>query len=103
LLWCMFVLAGGCARTVTDEDCKEVGAHLHALWSAEARFPESASPSAEKGASVIKSEGTKLEESFVTDCKKELLGKPKATGEFSCLAHAKTLAEVRTCAEIPAH
>ena len=102
-LLCTNVFATGCARSVSEDDCKEVGAHMRALWTAEAKFPETASPSADKAAAVIKSEGTTLEESVIADCKKDLLGKPKASGEFSCLSHAKTLADVHTCATIPAH
>ncbi|MDC3958279.1 hypothetical protein [Polyangium jinanense] len=96
-------LATGCARNVTENDCKAVGEHLRVLWTAEAKYPEAASPSAEKAVAVVKSEGQRLEESFVTDCKRDLVGKPRASGEFSCLSHAKTLADVRTCATIPAH
>ena len=96
-------LATGCARDVTEADCKAVGGHLHELWTAEAKYPEAASPSAEKAVAVVKSEGQRLEESFIADCKRDLVGKPRASGEFSCLSHAKTLADVRTCATIPAH
>jgi hypothetical protein len=101
-LW-FFVAAGGCARSVTEDDCKEVGAHLRALWTAEAKFPETGGSSAEKAVAVIKSEGQALETSFIDDCKKDFVGKPRASGEFSCLSHAKTLADVKTCATIPAH
>lgn len=97
-----FVLPG-CVRDVTEEDCRLLGAHLREIWTAEAKFPEKAGPSAEKAVAVIKSEGAKLEESVIATCKKDYLGKPKASGEFSCLSRARTYAEVQTCATIPVH
>jgi len=102
LLLCGFVLAG-CVRNVTEDDCKALGAHLHEVWTTEAKFPEKAGPSAEKAVAVIKSEGSKLEESVIATCKRDYLGKPKASGEFSCLSRARTYAEVQTCATIPVH
>jgi hypothetical protein len=98
------VFAGtGCVRDVSEDDCKSLGAHLRDIWTTEAKFPQSAGSSAEKAVAVIKSEGAKLEESVITTCKREYMGKPKASGEFSCLSRAKTYAEVQTCATIPEH
>jgi hypothetical protein len=89
----------GCAREVTEDDCKAVAAHLHAIWTSEAKFPAAGGPAAEKAMGVVRSEGGELEASFNQQCRKDLLGKPRASGEISCLMHAKTIAEVRTCAE----
>jgi hypothetical protein len=97
-----FVLSG-CVRDVTENDCRSLGTHLRDIWTAEAKYPEKAGSSAEKAVAVIKSEGAKLEESVITTCKKDYLGKPRASGEFSCLSSAKTYAEVQACATIPVH
>ncbi len=97
-----FVLSG-CVRDVTESDCRSLATHVHDVWTAEAKFPEKAGPSAEKAVAVIKSEGAKLEESLMVTCKRDYVGKPRASGEFSCLSQAKTFAEVQACATIPAH
>jgi hypothetical protein len=102
LLLVVFVMPG-CIRDVTEDDCRALATHLREVWTAEAKFPQSASPSAEKAVAVIKSEGAKLEESVFGTCKREYVGKPRASGEFSCLSRAKTYAEVQTCATIPEH
>jgi hypothetical protein len=99
----LVVAASGCARDVTEDDCKEVGAHLREVWTAEAKFPQTASGSADKAVSVIKSKGSELEETWTAQCRKELIGTPRASGEFSCMLHTKTLADVKTCATIPEH
>lgn len=102
LLLCAFVTPA-CVRDVSEDDCKALAKHLHEVWTSDAKFPEKSSPSAEKAVAVIKSEGGKLEESVIATCKREYLGKPKASGEFSCLSRAKTYAEVQACATIPVH
>ncbi len=96
-------LTPACVRDVTEDDCKELAKHLHEVWTSDAKFPEKSSPSAEKAVAVIKSEGGKLEEAAFASCKREYMGKPKASGEFSCLSRAKTYAEVQACATIPVH
>lgn len=102
LLLCGFV-SSACVRDVTEDDCQSLAKHLHEVWSADAKFPEKAGPSSEKAVAVIRSEGDKLEQSVFIACKRDYKGKPKASGEFSCLSRAKTYAEVQTCATIPAH
>ncbi len=101
-LW-FVAAASGCARDVTEADCKEVGAHLHEVWTAEAKFPQTGGGSADKAVAVIRSKGSELEETWTAQCRKELIGTPRATGEFSCMLHAKTLADVKACATIPEH
>lgn len=96
-------VGSACVRDVTEEDCRSLGAHLREIWTAEAKFPQTATPSAEKAVAVIKSEGAKLEESVIATCKRDYMGKPKASGEFSCLSRAKTYADVQACATIPEH
>jgi hypothetical protein len=102
LLLGTFVLPS-CVRDVTENDCRSLATHLRDVWTAEAKFPEKAGPSAEKAVAVIKSEGAKLEESVMVTCKRDYVGKPRASGEFSCLSQAKTYAEVQACATIPEH
>jgi len=97
------VTAASCARDVTEEDCRQVGEHLREVWTAEAKFPQTGGASADKAVAVIKSQGSALEESWKTQCRKELIGTPRASGEFSCMLHAKTLADVKACATIPEH
>ena len=93
----------GCVRDVSEDDCRALGKHLHDIWTEEAKFPEKPGASAEKAVAVIRNEGDKLEQSVVASCKRDYLGKPKASGEFSCLSRAKTYADVQTCATIPVH
>jgi hypothetical protein len=93
----------GCVRDVTEDDCRALATHLHEIWTAEAKFPEKPGSSAEKAVAVIKSEGAKLEASVTVVCKREYVGQPKASGEFSCLSNAKTYAAVQACATIPEH
>ncbi len=102
VVFCAFV-GTNCVRDVTEDECRSLGAHVREVWTSEAKFPENAGASAEKAVGVIKSEGQKLEESVVAACKREYLGKPKASGEFSCLSRTRTFAEVQTCATIPVH
>jgi hypothetical protein len=96
-------LSTGCVRDVTEDDCTSLAKHLHEVWTSDAKFPEKPGPSAERAVAVIKSEGDKLEQTFFNACKRDYVGKPKASGEFSCLSRAKTYAEVQTCATIPVH
>lgn len=107
LLLCGFGMSAlsmaGCVRDVTEDDCKSLSKHLHEVWSAEAKFPEKAGPSAEKAIAVIKGEGDKLEQNHFSACKRDYMGKPKASGEFSCLSRSKTYADVQACATIPVH
>lgn len=107
LLLCGFGMSAlsnaGCVRDVTEDDCKSLAKHLHEVWTSDAKFPEKASPSAEKATAVIKGEGDKLEQSVFNACKRDYVGKPKASGEFSCLSRTKTYAEVQACATIPVH
>jgi len=103
LLLCGVGLASGCVRDVTEDDCQSLAKHLHEVWTADAKFPEKGSPSAEKAVAVIKGEGDKLEQSVFGACKRDYMGKPKASGEFSCLSRAKTYADVQACATIPVH
>ncbi|HRI72545.1 MAG TPA: hypothetical protein PK156_50260 [Polyangium sp.] len=93
----------GCVRDVSEDDCRALGKHLHDIWTEEAKFPEKPSASAERAVAVIRNEGDKLEQSVIASCKRDHLGKPKASGEFSCLSRAKTYADVQTCATIPVH
>jgi hypothetical protein len=102
LLFVLFVVPG-CVRDVSENDCRSLAAHVHDVWTADAKFPEKAGSSAEKAVAVIKSEGAKLEESVVVTCKRDYMGKPRASGEFSCLLQAKSYAEVQSCATIPLH
>lgn len=107
LLLCGFVpfslLSAGCVRDVTEDDCKALSKHLHDVWTSDAKFPEKAGASAEKAVAVIKGEGDKLEQNVLSACKRDYMGKPKASGEFSCLSRSRTYAEVQTCATIPVH
>lgn len=97
----MVFVVPSCSRNVAEEDCRSLGVHLRAIWMAEAKFPPSASTSAEKATALIKSEGIKLEESVFASCKRDFMGKPKASGEFSCLSRANTYADVQACATMP--
>jgi hypothetical protein len=94
-------LALGCGKTVTEEDCKKIGAKMHEVWLAEAKSAAPAEgPLSEKASSVIKGEGDRLDTDWAVECKKELMGRRVDPKEMDCLLKAKSIAEVNKCAEL---
>lgn len=103
---CLWVLAAlgavvtGCGRTVTEADCTQIKDNMRGAWLAEAR---KATPSdtagAERAQAVIRSEGDKLVNDWVGECKKELMGRRVEPKEMECLLQAKTVDDINKCSE----
>jgi hypothetical protein len=94
------LLAAGCGRTMTEEDCRRIGETMQAAWLAEVKKaapPES--PTSAKAAGVLKSEEERLVSEWTAECKKELQGRRIDAKEMSCLLAAKTLEQLTKCAE----
>lgn len=95
------IVAAGCGRTMSDEDCKQIGDHLREVWANEAKGaapPDG--PAADRANGAIKSEGERLGTDWAAECKKELLGRRVDAREVDCLLKAKTIAEVSKCSEL---
>jgi hypothetical protein len=94
------VAVAGCGRTVTESDCSEVKENMRAAWSAEARKAAPADPAgAERAGAVIRAEGDKLVNDWMSECKKELMGRRVEPKEMDCLLHAKTIDAINKCGE----
>jgi len=105
---CIWVLAvAGCGRTVTEADCTQIKDNMRAAWSAEARKATPADPAnaggtpgvAERSAAVIRSEGDKLVTDWMSECRKELMGRRVEPKEMECLLQAKTIGDINKCSE----
>jgi hypothetical protein len=91
--------AVGCGKTVTDDDCRKVGANMLQIWQAEsAKAASTDGADSEKARNVIKSEGDKLVTDWSTECK-ELTGRRVDANEIDCLLRAKSIEQVNKCAE----
>jgi hypothetical protein len=99
----LILLAGtglGCGRTVTEEDCVKIRDNMREAWALESKKAAPADPAgAEKAASVIKTEGEKLTNDWMAECKKELQGRRVEPKEIECLLGAKSLAQINKCSE----
>ena len=93
-------LAAGCGRTVTEADCTQIKDNMRTAWSAEAKRAAPAdSAGAERAGAVIRSEGDKLVNDWMGECKKELMGRRVEPKEMDCLLRAKTIPEINKCSE----
>lgn len=96
----LVVAALGCGRTVTEEDCAHVKDNMRDAWAAEARKAAPADgAAADKAAAVVKTEGDKLVNDWMGECKKELMGRRVEPKEMDCLLGAKTLGDISKCSE----
>jgi hypothetical protein len=95
------LLTAGCARTVTEDDCREIGSAVKAAWEAEVKqaAPAAGEPAATNATVVLDSEGKKLASEWTADCRRQLMGRPVDSKELSCLTRSKTLEELGQCAE----
>jgi hypothetical protein len=101
LMGLMVVGALGCGRTMTEDDCGKVAAHMKEVWDAEAKkAAPSEGPVAEKAAAVVRAEGERLVGDWTTECKKELAGRRIDPAELRCLLGADTVQEINKCAEL---
>jgi hypothetical protein len=93
------LFAAGCGKTITDDDCRKIGANMREVWLAEAKKAASADPAtADKANAVIKAEADKLVGDWSAECKKELEGRRVDAKEMDCLLGAKTIGDVNKCA-----
>src|SRR5262245_15727061 len=83
-------LLSGCGRTLTEEDCKKIDAQVREVWQAESKKAAAAAQvKSEKATAVIRTEGDKLESDWMSECKKDLVGKRVDPKELDCLFSAK--------------
>ena len=92
--------ASGCGKTMTEAECKRVGAHLRGVWDAEATAasPTEGVVASERAKNAIKSEGDKMEADWLSQCRRELEGRTVDTREVECIFGSKTVAEIQSCA-----
>ena len=92
------VVAAGCDRTVTKDDCDRVGTHMRKVWDAEARSTApQGEPAIDKAVTVIKAEGDRMSRDWTEQCKKELEGQRVDPRELECLFGAYTIAAIQEC------
>ena len=87
----------GCAKAMTEEDCRAIANNLREAWRAETKDVSREGPTADKAAGVIKSEGDKLAADWVSECRSKLVGQDVDKDELQCLLQGKSLADVRKC------
>jgi hypothetical protein len=98
--------AAGCGRSVTEDDCVKIKDNMREAWAAEAKKAapaDTAGPEAaarnEKASAVVKSEGDRLVNDWMAECRKDLIGRRAEPKEMDCLLHAKTIAQITKCSE----
>jgi hypothetical protein len=95
---------------VTEADCTDIKENMHAAWSAEAKKvapvslvdtprPPADPASADRAGAVIRAEGDRLVNDWMSECKKELMGRRVEPKEMDCLLHAKTIDAITKCTE----
>ena len=96
----LLVATAGCGRTVTDDDCARIKDNMREAWAAEAKkATPTEGPAADKASAVVKTEGEKLVNDWMGECKKELVGRRVEAKEMDCLLQAKTIADIGKCGE----
>jgi hypothetical protein len=100
LLLCATASSGGaCGKTMTSADCERVGGHLRAVWDSEAGLALPADvPKSERAQNAIRSEGEKMQNEWLAQCRRELEGRKVDQKEVDCLMAAKTVAAIQSCA-----
>ncbi len=97
----VLVATAGCGRTVTVDDCTHIKDNMREAWATEARKASPADgPAADKAAAVVKTEGDKLVNDWMAECKRELMGRRVEPKEMDCLLQAKTLGDIGKCGEL---
>ncbi len=88
-----------CGKTMTEAECKRVGAHLREVWDAEANAtaPEASEPS-ERAKHAIKGEGDRMESEWLSQCRRELEGRTVDAREIDCIVGSKTAVDLKSCA-----
>lgn len=93
------LLAAGCGRTVSADDCLKIRENMHEAWVSESKKGATDGPGAEKASAVVKAEGEKLAGDWMAECKKELMGRRVDPKEMDCLLKARTIAQINKCSE----
>lgn len=88
-----------CGRTVTEADCVKIKDNMREAWTAESKKASTDGPGAEKAAAVIRAEGERLVTDWMSECKRELMGRRVEPKEMDCLLKAKTIAQINKCGE----
>ena len=91
------LLLSGCGRTVTADDCNKIKDNMREAWAAESKKAATDGPGSDKAAAVVKTEGEKLTVDWMSECKKELMGRRVDPKEMDCLLSAKTIAQINKC------
>ena len=74
---------------------------MREAWALESRkAAPTEGPAAAMAAEAIETEGERLVNDWTVECKKELEGRRVDPKEMDCLAAAKTLEQINTCAEL---
>ncbi len=113
LILLLLATAAGCGRTVSEGDCTQIKENMRTAWSAEAKKatppdpggrdgePGRGSPNpSERSAAVIRSEGDKLANDWMSECKRELMGRRVEPKEMDCLLSAKTIGDINKCSDL---
>jgi hypothetical protein len=102
----VLVAVAGCGRTVGEDDCVKIRDNMRDAWAVEAKRAAPADTSGpdaaarnEKASAVIKSEGERLATDWMTECRKDLIGRRAEPKEMECLLGAKTIAQITKCSE----
>lgn len=94
------LLFSGCGKNMSAGDCERVGKHMREVWDDEAATAVggAAKDKSERAKNAIRSEGDKMEADWLSQCRRELEGRPVDQKEVDCIMAAKTVAEVQRCA-----
>ena len=84
---------GGCGRSMTLSDCERVGKHMREVWDSDAGPTKD-----DRAKLVIKTEGDRMQEQWLAECKREIEGRKIDENEISCILGAKTIAAIQACA-----
>jgi hypothetical protein len=87
-----------CGKTMTSVECEKVGVHLRSVWDTEAAtaVPPDLTKS-ERGQNAIKAEGEKMQQEWLTQCKRDVEGRTVDPREVECLLAAKTIEAIQRC------
>ncbi len=89
--------AAGCGRKLTSAECQAVATRIEVAYRAEAKQlgPHPTEPS--QGAAVIEQEAARVRADWLTECERDVVGKPVDERELECMLQASTLEDVRKC------
>ncbi len=89
-----------CGRTVTEDDCTRIKDNMREAWAEECKQDApSEGAGTEKAAAVMKAEEERLANDWMTECRKELMGRRAEPKEMNCMLQAKSIAAIGKCGE----